>query len=518
LLENLPEHTAQVVCLDSVWEIPKGQHRESPVSTVVPDNLAYVIYTSGSTGKPKGVQISHRAVVNFLTSMHQQPGLHPYDVLLSVTTLSFDIAVLELFLPLIIGARSVLVSRETAADGAELAARLKSSGASVMQATPATWRMLLHTGWRGDRNLKMLCGGEALPYDLASQLFARGGSLWNMYGPTETTIWSTTCLVNLDEESISIGRPIANTSVYVLDPQGQPVPVGVAGELCIGGDGLARGYLNRPALTAERFVPDPLSSQPGARIYRTGDLTCYKSDGRLEYLGRMDYQVKIRGYRIELGEIETLLNHHAAVQQSVVLDYEDASGDRRLVTYIVPSRARRKAAEHLARNADNEPDAQSDYVQSIINTELRRYLHTRLPDYMVPSTFVLVDTLPLTPNGKIDRRALPAPDMSRPEMNTTYVAPRGPVEEVLARVWAEVLGLKQVGVYDNFFELGGHSLLATQALSRLRQVFQVELPMRSLFEAPTIAGLVEAIETIRWVARNQATAAATTEDREQGEI
>jgi acyl carrier protein len=306
--------------------------------------------------------------------------------------------------------------------------------------------------------------------------------------------------------------------VYVLDRQGQPAPVGVAGELCIGGDGLARGYLNRPDLTAERFVPNSHNSEAGVRIYRTGDLARYMPDGRLEYLGRLDHQIKIRGFRIELGEIETLLNQHAAVQQSVVLDREDTPGNRRLVAYIVPSRARRMAAEHMARTANTEPGAALDYVQSIINTELRRYLHTRLPDYMVPAIFVLLDTLPLTPNGKIDRRALPKPDTSRPTMNNTYVAPRGPVEEVLARVWAEVLGLKQVGVYDNFFELGGHSLLATQVLSRLRQMFQVELPMRSLFEAPTIAGLVEVIETIRWIARSQATAAAATEDREQGEI
>jgi acyl carrier protein len=306
--------------------------------------------------------------------------------------------------------------------------------------------------------------------------------------------------------------------VYVLDPQGQPVPVGVAGELCIGGEGLARGYLNRPGLTTEKFVPAPLGEQPGARIYRTGDLARYLPDGRLEYLGRMDHQVKIRGFRIELGEIETLLNHHPAVQQSVVIDREDQPGDRRLVAYVVPTQARRKAAEHLARAADTEPGAEAGYVQSIINNELRRYLHTWLPDYMVPSAFMLLDTLPLTPNGKIARRALPAPDTTRPEMTTAYVAPRGPVEEVLARIWADVLGVERVGIHDHFFELGGHSLLATRVISRLRQVFQVELPMRSLFEAPTIAGLVEAIETIRWMARNQTTSTGTTENREQGEI
>jgi amino acid adenylation domain-containing protein len=518
LLESLPEHSAQVVCLDTVWDAATEPPAEPPASAVRPDNLAYVIYTSGSTGNPKGVQIPHGAVVNFLTSMQQQPGLKRHDVLLSVTTLSFDIAVLELFLPLITGACTVLVSRETAADGVQLAAQIKSSGATVMQATPATWRMLLQADWRSNRQMTILCGGEALPRDLANQLLARGGSLWNMYGPTETTIWSTVCPVSSAEEAISIGRPIANTSVYVLDPQGQPVPVGVAGELCIGGEGLARGYLNRPGLTTEKFVPAPLGEQPGARIYRTGDLARYLPDGRLEYLGRMDHQVKIRGFRIELGEIETLLNHHPAVQQSVVIDREDQPGDRRLVAYVVPTQARRKAAEHLARAADTEPGAEAGYVQSIINNELRRYLHTRLPDYMVPSAFMLLDTLPLTPNGKIARRALPAPDTTRPEMTTAYVAPRGPVEEVLARIWADVLGVERVGIHDHFFELGGHSLLATRVISRLRQVFQVELPMRSLFEAPTIAGLVEAIETIRWIARNQTTSTGTTENREQGEI
>ncbi len=326
------------------------------------DNLAYVIYTSGSTGKPKGVQIEHRALTNFLCSVRREPGLNPADVLLSVTTLSFDIAALELYLPLIVGARLVIVSREVSADGNQLKELLARTGATAMQATPATWRMLIETGWKGSRQMKVLCGGEALSRELADQLRTRSGSLWNMYGPTETTIWSTVCQVEPGDGPVSIGRPLWNTQVYLLDSSLNPVPIGVPAELHIGGDGLARGYLNRPELTREKFISNPFSDDARARLYKTGDLARYLPDGNIECLGRIDDQVKLRGFRIELGEIESALQQHVTVRESVVVAREDAPGDRRLVAYLVPT-----------NNA------------KIDGHELRRFLQEKLPEYMIPS-------------------------------------------------------------------------------------------------------------------------------------
>jgi amino acid adenylation domain-containing protein len=436
-----------------------------------PADLAYVIYTSGSTGRPKGVEVRHAGVVNFLTSMGLRPGLSAADALLAVTTISFDIAGLELYLPLAVGARIVLASRDTAADGARLAALLASSGATVLQATPATWRLLLAAGWSGAPRLKVLCGGEALPPDLAGELLARTESVWNVYGPTETTIWSTVEPVTAAPAgALPIGRPIANTAVHLLDRYLQPVPVGVAGELYIGGAGVARGYLRRPALTAERFVPDPFSPAPGARLYRTGDLARHLPDGRAVYLGRTDFQVKVRGFRIELGEIEAVLSRHPAVAQCVVAVREDTPGNPQIAAYYV-------AAEGRAASVGN----------------LRAALREELPDYMIPSHFVALPALPLTPNGKVDRKALPAPDGGRPDLGREYVAPQGPVQEQLAAIWAEVLRRDRVGADDNFFELGGHSLMATQVLSRIQESFGVELPLRSMFDHPTVAGLAEEV-------------------------
>jgi amino acid adenylation domain-containing protein len=364
LVGDLPVSQAQVVCIDSDWATIARETAASPGGRATAENLAYVIYTSGSTGVPKGVQIPHRAVVNFLHTMGQQPGLTAADVLLAVTTLSFDIAALELFLPLMVGARVEIVSRVVAADGKGLMQRLTDTAATVMQATPATWRLLLEAGWTGSPHLKVLCGGEALPWELAALLLERAASVWNLYGPTETTIWSAVSRVEAQDGRVSLGRPIANTQLYVLDRYLQPVPMGVPGELYIGGLGVARGYRNRPELTSERFLSDPFRAEPEARMYKTGDLVRYRSDGTLEFLGRMDNQVKLRGFRIELGEIEAILSQHPAVQEVVVVAREDHPGDQRLVAYLVT-------------HAPSPPSSQ----------ELRGFVQATLPDYMVPTAF-----------------------------------------------------------------------------------------------------------------------------------
>lgn len=474
LVDGLPKHGARTVCFDSEWEIIGRESEADLGSAAEPDNLAYIIYTSGSTGKPKGVQVLHRGVVNFLNSMRQRPGLTDHDTLVAVTTLSFDIAGLELYLPLLVGAQVVLVGSTVAADGARLAEALENSRATVMQATPSTWRLLKEVGWRPGKQFQMLCGGEALTGDLADYLLDKGGSLWNMYGPTETTIWSATHRVELNGSLIPVGRPIDNTQIYILDPHFNPVPIGVPGELYIGGVGITRGYRNRPDLTAGNFVPDPFTGDPGARLYRTGDRARFLSGGNIEFLGRIDYQVKIRGFRIELGEIETVLTEHPAIRQAIVTDKE-FSGDRRLIGYVVP----------LDGNAPGI-------------TELRELLRTKLPEYMVPSGFVFLDKLPLTPNGKVDRRALPAPDQNGPDSDDGFAAPRDAVELQLAQVWKEVLGIHSIDVRDNFFDLGGHSLLAVRLFAQIEKLCGKKLPLALLFQAPTIQQLAALLRQKEW--------------------
>jgi amino acid adenylation domain-containing protein len=485
LLSELPAHSARTVCLDTDWETIAQEGAENLEGGATPFDLAYILYTSGSTGKPKGVEIPHRALTNFLLSMQTEPGLTVHDVLVSVTTLSFDIAGLELYLPLITGARVVVVSHEVAADGALLLKAIDRHSATVIQATPATWRIMIDSGWTSTPDLKMLCGGEALPRDLANQILDRGGTLWNMYGPTETTIWSSTYEVKRGDEPIHLGHPIANTQFYILDARLQPTPIGVPGELYIGGDGVARGYLKRLDLTAERFLDNPFVASAQAdgsgveRIYKTGDLARYRADGTIEFLGRADFQVKVRGFRIELGDIEAALLQHVQVRQAVVVAREDRPGDKRLVGYVIP---------------ENDPAPPG--------SALRAFLKERLPDYMVPTLFVVLDKLPLTPNGKVDRRALPKPEAAASEPRV-HVAPRTPLEETVATIWAQVLKIEQVGAHDNFFELGGHSLLATQVVARLRDKLQVELPLSSIFEAPTVAELAERLDAIRWAAQDR---------------
>ncbi|MEG5139393.1 MULTISPECIES: non-ribosomal peptide synthetase [unclassified Microcoleus] len=497
LLETLPTNSASLVFLDADWE-GISSCDEPVVGLQNSSNLAYVIYTSGSTGKPKGVQITHASAVNFLSSMRQQLAIADGDVWLAVTSLSFDIAALELFLPITTGSRVVVASREVASNGEKLLETLTNSGATVMQATPASWKMLLAAGWQGNNQLKILCGGEALPRQLANQLLLRGASVWNLYGPTETTIWSTLYQVDRKDESVSIGRPIANTQIFILDRYLMPVPVGVFGELHIGGAGLSSGYLNRPELTAEKFIPNPFTKDgihasfilhPSSfifseRLYKTGDLARYLPDGNIEFMGRSDHQVKVRGFRIELGEIETVLSQYPAVREAIALVREDNPGDKRLVAYIVAN------SELRGGQGDTTP------THSELINHLRVFLKQKLPQYMMPSAFVLLEAMPLTPNGKIDRRSLRAPDTNTAEFESNFTQPRTPDEQLIAEIWAEVLGLERVGIHDNFFELGGHSLLATQAIARLREAFQIELPLRVLFEAPTVASLSDRISQI----------------------
>lgn len=469
LAAGLPEFAGRTICIDAEWPQIAVEAADNPAGAADCERRAYVLYTSGSTGKPKGVEITHRNLVNFLASMQQEPGLRSSDVLLAVTTLSFDIAGLELYLPLVTGATVVVASRDDAADAGCLMALLEKWQPTVLQATPATWWMLIEGGWQGNAQLKALCGGEAMPAELANKLMSRCGELWNMYGPTETTIWSTVKRVGEPQTgTVSIGRPIGNTTVYVLDAAMEPVPVGVAGELYIGGDGVARGYFQRPELTAEKFLRDPFVE--GARVYRTGDLARFLADGSLQFLGRQDHQVKIRGFRIELGDIEAVLGRHPSVKECAVSAREDTPGDKRLVGYVV---------------ADANRPAQPQ--------ELRAWIREHLPEYMVPSAMVLMERFPLTPNGKVDRKNLPAPDYAL-EARPARVAPRTPLEEKLAAVWSKVLKVPNIGVRDNFFDLGGHSLMAVQLFQQMQAATGKTLHLNVLFTAPTIEELARILE------------------------
>jgi amino acid adenylation domain-containing protein len=424
----------------------------------MPADIAYLIYTSGSTGTPNGVRVSHGALANFLGAMRHEPGLSSDDVIAAVTTVSFDIAALELYLPLTVGARIELVSRETAADGMALARRLAESKVSVLQATPATWRLLVAADWQPGPGFRALCGGETLPRDLADTLLGSVDALWNLYGPTETTIWSTVGRVERGGSSISIGRPIANTAVYVVDASGLPTAVGIPGEIWIGGQGVALGYHRRPDLTATRFIDDPFGGEHGSRVYRTGDLGRWDAQGRLFHMGRLDRQVKLRGFRIELGEVEAALLAHPAVMRAVVVPHSLDGDHPRLVAYVV---------YHPA--------------QDLTASEARRFLRRSLPDYMVPSVFVALDAIPLTPNGKVDVRALPDPLKYGGYASGVFEPPAPGLEQAIAAIWQEMLQVSRVGAEDNFFEIGGNSLLALRVIAAIEARCGVRLQARLLF-------------------------------------
>ena len=463
----VPAHV-KVVTVEEATAVPAAAARpEAPAQ----DAAAYLIYTSGSTGRPKGVEVGHFGVANFLRSMAREPGFTAADRVLAVTSSSFDIAALELFLPLVTGGSVQVAPGEVTSDGFALARLIERSGATVLQATPSTYRLLLEAGWKGSAGLKLLVGGEALSRELADRLLSCAGSLWNLYGPTETTIWSAVQRVTAGSGPVPIGRPIDHTIIRVLDPSGEPVPQGLAGELFIGGAGVAFGYFRRPELTAERFVRDPFGP-PGARLYRTGDAGRLRADGALDFLGRLDQQIKLRGHRIEPGEIEQVLREAPSVRDAVVIAREDRPGDLRLVAYYVP-----------------KPPPPS-------GEELRDLCRRRLPEHLVPSALVALPALPLTPNGKLDRKALPPP-RDEPPLEGQEVPPRDDLDRELAAVWQGVLGRPAPGIRASFFSSGGDSLLAVRLFARIEQRLGVALPLALFAEEPTIERLAAGVREQR---------------------
>ncbi|MBD1832156.1 amino acid adenylation domain-containing protein [Cyanobacteria bacterium FACHB-472] len=489
-----------VVYLDIDWQTIAQESEENPDSDVTSHNLAYVIYTSGSTGKPKGVAVTHKAV-NRLVCNTNYIKLSRDDKIAQASNTSFDAATFEIWGALLNGAQLVGISRDVTLSPHEFALQLTQKGISVLFLTTALFQQIARDVPQGFSSLHyLLFGGEAVDARWVRKVLKQGApkQLLHVYGPTEgTTFSSYYCVQDVPESatSIPIGRPVVNTQIYLLDADLQPVPIGIVGELYIGGDGLAREYINRPDITAERFIYNPFNNKPESRLYKTGDLGRYLPDGNIEFLGRIDNQVKIRGFRIELGEIEAILNQHPAVRETVVIIREEIPGDKHLIAYIVP-----------------------DQQQTPTSLNLRQFLKEMLPEYMVPSAYVVLESLPLTPNGKVDRRALPAVDTLSFEMKENYVAPRDRVEEVLVEIWAKVLGKQQIGVRDNFFELGGHSLLATQLISRIRDAFQIELSVRNLFESPTVASLARDIETMCWAAKGLDNTSSTGNEREEVEF
>jgi len=462
-LNNQVNNPVTVILLDQHATAINACDSSTLPAQSTPQDTAYVIYTSGSTGLPKGVVIRHRNVINFLSSMRKTPGFNSDDRLLAVTTLSFDIAVLEIWLPLICGATSIIAPRDVAQDGQRLCDLLESEQATVMQATPVTWRLLIDAGWKGNPSFKALCGGEAMPADLAGMLYERSGELWNMYGPTETTVWSSCYRIGSSDTHVKhgidlpilIGKPIDNTRMYILDEQRQPVVQGICGELYIGGEGVAAGYFEREELTRLKFIDDPFVE--GNKLYATGDSARFLHDGNIEYAGRIDTQVKVRGNRIELGEIEFRLNTQHQIKQSIVSVQQDSTGDQRMVAYL---------------------EAQEGLCVCTLSEQLREQLRDTLPTHMIPQQFVILDTLPLTPNGKLDRNSLPAPPSLSIASSAGTQQPRSRLEKAMASIWADILGVDKVDnvpVNETFFNLGGHSFLAMLVIARVRKQLKIEI-------------------------------------------
>ncbi len=491
LVNKLGARKACVICLDSNWDIIDQQTQQNPTTSIKAQDLAYVMYTSGSTGQPKGVSIAHQGVVR-LVKENDYASFSAQEVFLQFAPISFDAATFEIWGCLLNGGRLIIFPSNTPSIN-ELGQVIEQYQVTTLWLTAGLFHLMVDENIDALKPLRqLLAGGDILSVPHVHKFIETVGNcqLINGYGPTENTTF--TCYYQIPtslspDVSIPIGRPIANTQVYILDKNLQPVPIGVPGELHISGASLARGYFNRPELTQEKFIPNPFEDSLGSKLYKTGDLARYLPDGNIEYLGRIDNQVKIRGYRIELGEIEAVLSQHPRVLQVVVVVRSDHPGDKYLTAYVVTAQTLTSDQRLVASVVPNQESAPTI-------ADLRHFLKQKLPDYMMPSVYVILDALPLTPNGKVDRRALPAPEGLRLDLETEYVAPRTLVEEMLAKIWAEVLRLEKVGIHDNFFDKGGHSLKATQVLSRVQEAFQLELPLHSLFEEPTIAKLSQVIE------------------------
>jgi amino acid adenylation domain-containing protein len=515
---QLLEPQVEIICLDSDREKITLYNQKNPTAVNQGENLAYIIYTSGTTGQAKGVMITHQALSRFTQKAIAEYEITARDSILQFASINFDVAVEEIYPCLCTGATLILRTNEMIANLETFFSACVDLQLTVLNLPTAYWHQLVADMANADVALPgflrlVIVGGEKLlsasvrywqqyvdklgKSDELRPTFGDRLQLINAYGPTETTVSATLYRIPIHistADEVPIGSPLAGVKAYILDANQQPVPIGVPGELYIGGDGLARGYLNRPELTQEKFIPNPFSDQPSERLYKTGDLARYLIDGNIEYLGRIDNQVKIRGFRIELGEVEAVLTQHPAIRETVVIARENIALDKQLVAYVVPHQ---------------EP--------APTNSDLRRFLKAQLPDYMMPSAFVVLEALPLTPNGKVDRRALPQPEL-RPELEPTFVAPQTPTEELVASIWEKVLRVSQVGINDNFFELGGHSLLATQLLLQVNDACRVELPLSKLFEAPTVASLSNYIEAISWVNQSLDTSNNIVSTREEVEF
>lgn len=472
LINEIPGDHISKIALDLDTPYFKEALDSDPIPVNQPDDLAYVIYTSGSTGRPKGVMVTHRGIPNLAYFEIEALGLSPTSRVMQFSAFSFDAAIWEIFATLVAGGTLILARREDIFPGSPLAKTLRVQAITHITLPPTALSALNDTDFP-DLQVVVSAGEACTPELIAT--WSQGRLFVNAYGPTETTVCATAAFYTKSDKQLTIGRPIQNMQVYILNEALQLVSPGTAGEICIAGVGLARGYFKRPDLTAEKFIPNPFSQDPQSRLYRTGDLARYTEAGEIEYLGRMDHQVKIRGFRIELGEIESVLTKHPDVELAVVTPREDQMNDRRLIAYFT---SRRKPAPSPV--------------------DLRMFLQNQLPNYMVPAAYMHLDSFPVLPNGKVDRKQLPAPDTTAYDFDDGYIEPRTRTEQVLARIWANVLGLEKIGIYDNFFSLGGHSLLATQVLSRIRDALDVELPFRSLFEMPTVAGMAERVDAFRW--------------------